>query len=181
VRETEAHAPEAAEGDAVTPWRQHAADSTAAEIAAYTVIGILALILEHFIGLVDVLMVVVGFAWALYMLSGMAAAVVGAWTDGGIRDAVGALDDRKAIEGIGRGLGVFFAVLILGLAEIVQLHALGGYMPIVAPVLGVAFAWFAVEIAGHISDLFSELGEAVEQAMSRRQKHDRREGEEEDD
>ena len=165
----------------MTPWRQHAADSTTAEVAAYTIIGALALILDHLIGLVDVLMVVVGLAWALYMLSGMAAAVVGAWADGGARQAASALDDKKAVEGIGRGLGVFFAVLVLGFAEIVQMHVMGGYMPVVAPVLGVAFAWFSVEIAGHISDLFTELGEAVEKAMSRHHDHDRREGDEDRD
>ena len=146
----------------------------AGEVGVVVVVAVFAAIADHFWSLVDVLLVIVGCTWFLYMMTGLANAMVKAYVKGGWTAAVEAIDDRKMVEGAGRGIGLAAAIILSAFAELVQIEAIGAYMPVVVPLLGAAFAFFAFKISGHITGLWRELGKFVEEAMSRVLPHNRR-------
>ena len=127
-----------------------------------------AAVVDHFWGLIDVMLIVVGLLWCLYMLSGASRALLRAAAKGGWRAIPSAVDDRKVFEGIARGVGVSLGIILLGFVEIMQAQQFdGAYMPAVAPFVAVMALWFAAKIAGHITDLHAEAGNAIRAAMDK--------------
>lgn len=141
---------------------------TIAEVGPIVVIGAFASIMDHFWGVVDVLAILVGMAWALYMLSGATVSVLREWVDSGWKEAHSALDDQKAAEGLARGVGVGFAVILLGFVEILQETLGGAYVPLVAPMLVFAFGWFALKTGHHITQLHDSLGTWIQRTLRKR-------------
>jgi hypothetical protein len=139
------------------------------------VVGLAAVaaVLEHFVGLPDVLAVVVGCLWLLDMLGGMFRSIAKAGT-------FRAFSWPKLAGGVGKMVAVLIGMGLFGLLEVTQLHAgMERPIPMVAPLLVAASFGFSVSVLEQISDLWPWFGDKAREIFSRFGRapdHDRRKG-----
>lgn len=143
------------------------AADTLIEVGPYAAVAATGVVVDHLWGIMDVVGVLAAASWLLYMVSGMLRSLIRAWVNIGFRAVPKALSDQKAIEGLGRGLGVAIAAIALAFIEILAIETTGTEFPLVKPMFVVATIWFVVETAGHVTELHGEIGKWTQKAVSR--------------
>ena len=128
---------------------------------------------DHLIGLVDVMAISVGVLWLLDMVGG----VVRAWVTGKT------MSWRKFLEGGAKVLVVGIVAISFGLVELAQAQVFdGGYIPLVAPLLGGAMVLFLWSILDQAGDIWPAFGAHAQKLLNEweNRRHPGREEEERD-
>jgi hypothetical protein len=156
----------------MTPYRQQV-------IEPGPLLGLAALgaLMEHYVGLVDVAMVVTGGFWILDMAGGTIRAASRGFAAGGLRGMAGAFSPVKSAKGAGKLLACVIVVIVGGALEFLQAQTSGGaYIPVVTPLLLVASSLFVFSILGQVNYFWSELGDKADRLVRRGLPPEEREG-----
>jgi len=147
----------------MTPYRQQVIEP--GPLLGVAAVGAL---IEHYVGLVDVAMIVTAGFWVLDMTGGTVRAAARGYTAGGLHGVAGAFSLTKSARGAGKLLACVIVVVVGGALEMLQAQTSGGaYIPVVTPLLLVASSLFVFSILGQVNYFWSELGDHADRIIRR--------------